>query len=92
LARLVDSRGEPAVGDELPRSGEAADLADLERDCQAEQRGDAGDRVEQHRARVGGGERLQFPVERLESGIEEIDQRQTLADRAALDLGHTGPL
>src|SRR6266545_2642948 len=50
LTRLADARGESTVGDELLRAGEAADLADLDRDRQGEQFSDAGDRVEQHRA------------------------------------------
>src|SRR5215211_8400813 len=90
LTRLADARGESSVGDELLRAGEAADLADLDRDRQGEQFSDAGDRVEQHRARVGLGERPQLGVQWLESRVEEIDQRQTLADRAAPDFGYTG--
>src|SRR5207247_4667952 len=50
FTRLVDAWGEPTVGDELPRAGEAADVADHDRDRQPEQLGDAGDPVQQHRA------------------------------------------
>jgi hypothetical protein len=49
-------------GDELLRTGEAADLADLDRDRQGEQLGDAGNRVQQDRARVGLGERSSLRV------------------------------
>src|SRR5215207_11495932 len=49
LTRLVDAWGESTVGDELLRTGEAADLADLDRDRQGEQLGDTGNRVQQHR-------------------------------------------
>src|SRR6266511_961541 len=90
LTGLVDAWGESTVGDELLRTREAADLADLDRDRQGEQFGDAGDRVEQHRARVGLGERPQLGVQWLESRVEEVDQRQTLAGRAAADFGYTG--
>jgi hypothetical protein len=77
--------GESTVGDELLWAGEAADLADLDRDGQGEQLGDAGDRVQQHRARVGLGERLQLGVQRRDPLVENVDQRETLADRAAPD-------
>src|SRR5207247_7339976 len=56
LTGLADTWREPSVGDELLRTGEAADLADLDRDRQREQFPDAGDRVQQHRARIGLGE------------------------------------
>jgi hypothetical protein len=54
---LADRRGE------LLRPGEAADHADLESDRQGEQLGDAGDRVQEHRARVGLGERSQLGLD-----------------------------
>src|SRR6266508_6199469 len=92
LTGLVDAWGESTVGDELLRTREAADLADLGRDGQGEQLADAGDRVQQHRARVGLGERPQLGVQRRDPGVEEIDQRQALAHRAAPDLGDAGPL
>jgi len=44
VARLVDAWGESTVGDEFLRSREAVDLADLDRDRQREQLGDAGNR------------------------------------------------
>src|SRR6266511_4413179 len=42
LTGLADAWGESTVGDELLRSGEAADLADLDRDRQGEQLRDPG--------------------------------------------------
>src|SRR5438105_11594001 len=44
LTGLAETWREPTVGDELLRIGQAADLADLDRDRQGEQLGDAGDR------------------------------------------------
>jgi hypothetical protein len=47
---------------------------------------------QRHRARVGLRERPQLGLEWLKSGVEEVDQRQTFADRAAPDIGYTGAL
>ena len=41
-------------------------------------------------ARVGVGERSELGVQRRDPRLEELDQRETLADRAAPDLGHAG--
>src|SRR5207244_7638414 len=77
---LADAWGESTVGDELFRSREAADLADLDRDRQREQLGDAGNRVQQHRARVGLRERPQLRVDRRAPCVDEVDPCQAPSD------------
>jgi hypothetical protein len=75
LTRLVDAWGEATVGDELLGTGEAADFADLDRDRQGEQLGDPWDGVEQHRARVGLGERSQLGLQRLDPRAPSVSAR-----------------
>src|SRR5205823_7138153 len=83
VTRLADAWGESTVGDELLRSCEAVELADLDRHRQREQLGDARNRVQQHCARVGLGEGPQLRLERRDPCVEEVDQCETLADGAA---------
>jgi hypothetical protein len=92
VTRLVDAWRESTVGDELLRSREPVDLADLDRDRQREQLGDAGNRVQQHCARVGLRERSQLRVQRRDPCVEEVDQCEALADGAAPDLGDASAL
>jgi hypothetical protein len=82
FTRLVDAWSETSVGDELLRTGEAADLADLDRDRQREQFGDSGNRVQEDRARVGLREWAQLGVQRRDrASRKSISAKHSPAER-----------